>query len=72
MKRGQITIITIFTLVVLLMVLAGFLPALNASINTSQASLGDSPMAYALIGLIPTFFIIAIIQSIFSWNKRGQ
>jgi hypothetical protein len=70
-KRGQVTIITLLGLVVLLMVFVGFLPAINEAINATAPYLTDSPMALALIMLIPTFIVIAIIQSIFSYNQRG-
>ena len=71
-SRGQITIISIFVAVVLLVVYVAFLPLISTVINNSAPYLSGSPMTYALVGLFPLFLIIAIIISVFSGTQRDQ
>jgi len=70
MKKGQVTIITLFSIVVLLIIFSAFLPTITTAINLTSAQLIDQPMAVVLLGLIPLFIIISIIISIFRGSER--
>lgn len=70
MKKGQVTIITLFSVVVLLIVFGAFLPTITTAINSTSALLTDQPMAVVLLGLIPLFIVISIVVSIFRGAER--
>jgi len=70
MRKGQVTIISILSVVVLLIVFAAFLPTITSAINMTSSYLTEQPMALVLLGMIPLFIVLSIIISIFRGAER--
>lgn len=70
MRKGQMTVIGIVSLVVALIVLGAFLPVITEVINTSGSCVTGTTST--VLQLVPFMFVIGLVITIVLYSTGGQ